>query len=210
MASAVKICNMALSHVGASARVSSISPPDGSVEAGHCETFYDVARTEMLEPGNFAFSLDRAFLAEVTNLSDNWAYAYTKPSDCLRPLRIVTAGAGITVFNQDEVELQVDDSDSAAFSVEGDTLFSNEPDAILVYVRDVTDTTKFTPSFVSAFSYLLSSYLAGPILKGTTGMKVGDGLRTRALQIASASATASANASSTTSAGTPSSIAARQ
>ena len=73
MASPVQICNMALSHIGSEARVSSISPPDGSVEAGHCATFYDVARTEMLEPGNWAFALKRAALAQVTNPRPVWA-----------------------------------------------------------------------------------------------------------------------------------------
>ena len=66
MASVVQISNMALSHIGSEARVASISPPDGSVEAGYCATFYDMARTELLEPGNWAFSLKRATLAQIT------------------------------------------------------------------------------------------------------------------------------------------------
>ena len=196
MASVVQICNMALSHIGSDARVSSISPPDGSVEAGHCATFYDQARTELLEPGVWAFSLKRASLASVSHLSTAWAYAYTLPSDCLRALRILTPALGVTVFTQDEVALATDDGASAPFEIEGTTLYSNEPDAVLVYVRDQTDTTKFTPSFVSTLSYLLASYLAGPIVKGNEGLKLGDGMRQRAMSLADVSATASANASS--------------
>lgn len=197
MASDVQICNMALSHIGSEARVSSISPPDGSVEAGHCATFYDVARTELLEPGNWAFSLKREALAQVTNPSTIWAYAYAKPSNCLRALRILRPSIAITVFTQDlVVEPHTDDRDSAPYDIEGQVILTNEPDAVLVYVQDVTDSTKFTASFTSTFSYLLSSYLAGPIIKGTDGMRIGDSMRQRAMALADVSATASANASS--------------
>ncbi len=203
MASVVNICNMALSHIGSDARVSSISPPDGSVEAGHCATFYDQARTEMLEPGTWAFTLARATLASITNPSSAWAYAYAKPSDCLRPLRVLTPSVGVTVFTQDAVTLATNDSDTANFEIEGSTLYSNEPDAVLLYVRDITDSTRFTASFVSALSYLLASYLAGPIIKGSEGMKIGDAMRQRAMSLADVSATASANASSTQTEFTP-------
>lgn len=210
MASVPQICNMALSHIGGRAQVSSISPPDGSVEAGLCATFYDTARAEMIEPGSWRFTLARATLALLgTNPSSVWAYAYAMPSNCLAPKRILRAGSTLTVFNQDAREYNPNDADSADFEVEGDVLYSNEPDAVLVYVRDVTDTTKFTPTFTSALSYLLASYLAGPILKGNEGSRVGDAMRERAMALADIAATASANASSTAHMFTPSSIQAR-
>lgn len=198
MASDVQICNMALSHIGSEARVSSISPPDGSVEAGHCATFYHLARTELLEPGSWAFSLKRASLAQVTNPSTVWAYAYAKPAGCLRALRVLRPSIAITVFTQDlALEPHTDDRDSAPFEIEGEVILCNEPDAVLVFVQDVTDSTKFPASFTSTFSYLLGSYLSGPIIKGNEGMRVGDAMRTRATSMADVSATASANASST-------------
>lgn len=210
MASDVQICNMALSHLGSEARVASISPPDGSVEAGHCATFYDITRTELLEPGNWAFSLKRAALAQVTNPSTVWAYAYAKPADCLRPLRILRPSIAITVFTQDlVVEPHTDDRDSAPYDIEGGVILTNEPDAVLVYVQDVTDSTKFTTSFTSTFSYLLASYLAGPIIKGTDGMRIGDSMRQRAMSIADVSATASANSSSAESLPQPTLLAVR-
>lgn len=210
MASVVQLCNMALSHIGSEARVSSISPPDGSVEAGHCAMFYDLARTELLEPGNWAFSLKRATLAEVTNPSMGWAYAYAKPSNCLRALRILRPSIAITVFTQDlAVAPHAADSGTAPFDIEGEVIFTNEPDAVLVYVQDVTDSTKFPASFTSALSYLLASYLAGPILKGNEGVRVGDAMRQRALALADVSATASANASSAESLPQPTLLAVR-
>lgn len=197
MASAVQICNMALSHIGSEARVSAISPPDGSVEAGHCVTFYDLARTELLEPGQWAFSLKRAALAQATNTSNTWAYAYVLPSDCLRALRVLQlTTTSLTVFNQDEyLAANIDDRNGAQFDTEGGVLYTNEPDAVLLYVRDVTDTTRFTPTFVAALGYNLAGYLAGPIIKGSEGVKIGDAMRQRAMRAAELAATASANAS---------------
>lgn len=210
MASDVQICNMALSHIGSEARVSSISPPDGSVEAGYCATFYDIARTEMLEPGNWAFALKRATLAQAVNPSSVWAYAYAKPADCLRPLRILRPSIAITVFTQDLVlEPHTDDRDSAPFDVEGQLILTNQPDSVLVYVQDVVDSTRFPASFTSALSYLLASYIAGPVVKGREGVNLGDGMRERALAIASASANASANASSADSLPQPTLLAVR-
>lgn len=196
MASVVQICNMALSHIGSDARVTSISPPDGSVEAGHCATFYDLARTEMLEPGAWAFSLKRVALAELSNTSEAWTYAYAKPSNCLRPLRILRPTLGVTVFNQDNITAHIDDRDSAQFDVEGDVVYTNEPDAVLVYVQDVTDSTKFPATFTTALSFNLAGFLAGPIIKGNEGARLGDAMRQRAMSAAELSAAASANASS--------------
>jgi hypothetical protein len=196
MASIIQICNMALSHIGAGPLISSIDPPDGSVEAGYCATFYDLARTELLEPGNWSFSLKRAELAELTNLSEAWTYAYALPSDCLRALRVLSPTIGVTVFTQDEVSLQPDDRYGAQFDIEAQILYSNQTEATLLYARDVTDTARFTPSFTSALSYLLASYLAGPIVKGNEGARLGDSLRQRAMAIADLSMAAAANASS--------------
>jgi hypothetical protein len=196
MASVVQICNMALSHIGSEARVSSISPPDGSVEAGHCATFYDLARTELLEPGNWAFSLKRAALAQLEPPTSGWAFAYVLPSDCLRALRILQPSIALTVFTQDlYAEAHSDDRASAQFDIEGATLFTNQPDAVLLYVADGIDTTKFPPSFTAALSYNLAHFLAGPIIKGNEGVKTGDAMRQRAMSASELAATASANAS---------------
>lgn len=212
MASVVQICNMALSHIGSHATVSSISPPDGSVEAGYCATFYDQARAEMIEPGNWRFALARASLALLgTNPSESWAYAYAMPSNCMNPKRVLRKGAGLTVFNQDVMAFSFDPNDDAGadFAIEGDVLYTNEPEAVLVYVRDVTDTARFTPSFVTALSYLLASYIAGPIVKGNEGLKFGDAMRERAMALADIAATSSAGASSTTAYRTPSIVGVR-
>lgn len=195
MASVVTICNMALSHLGSEALVTAISPPDGSVEAGWCATYYDQARTELLEASAWGFALTRATLGELTNESDLWEFCYAVPSDAIRCVRIISAGA--------------DDLTGVNFDREGDVLYTMEEDAVLVYVRDVTDTTKFPPSFVSALSFVLAGYLAGPIIKGTEGMKIGDAMRERARVLVAASAALTANGTQDSHETSPSIVAVR-
>lgn len=169
MASDVDICNLALAHLGDEANVSSINPPEGSAQAEHCKRFYPIARNALLEAHGWGFATRRKSLAEldVEDTDDEltqWGYAYAYPSDCVRPLVLLMPGA-------------TDDNDAQDFVVETledgtRVIYTNVEDAKLKYVRLVTDTTKYTPLFVSALARLLASYLAGPIVKGETGMKV--------------------------------------
>lgn len=97
--SEVTICNLALSHLGDTANVQSIAPPDGSVQAQLCARFYPVARNSLLEMANWGFATRRVKLAEVKNptLDSNgngpWKYAYALPSDVLNALAVVPAGS---------------------------------------------------------------------------------------------------------------------
>ena len=63
MASVVAICNTALSHIGDSANVTSIDPPDGSAQAGYCATFYPIALSAILEMASWGFATARSTLA---------------------------------------------------------------------------------------------------------------------------------------------------
>lgn len=197
MANPVEICNLALSHLGSSATVSAIAPPDGSVEAGYCARFYGMARQIALTAVTWQFALKRVALAEVTNTSTVWLYAYRKPSDCLKPLRVLKSGA-------------VDESYGADYEMEGQVIVTNEPEAVLKYAYDVTDTTQYTPEFVSVLSFMLASYLVGPIVKGVDGANAGAKFRERAMGEAALAGASDANRSHSSHGGqTPSAIAAR-
>lgn len=204
MASAVDICNTALSLIGADALVSSISPPDGSVEAGHCARFYPLARLAMIEMGNWSFPKTRAVLAEVDNVSTIWTYAYALPADAIDAKRILRPDSTTNSISMSDpfgslypqvpsYFIAIDESAGAPFELDGGVIRTNEPDATLIYSRDVTDTTKFSHSFVIALSYMLASYLAGPIIKGMPGIQIGKALRQEAMQLAAASSAGEAN-----------------
>src|SRR6185312_16246570 len=88
--SEVTICNLALAHLGDTATVASIKPPDASVQAQLCARFYPVARDALLEMAQWGFATRRVQPAQVTaptvtdadgNTKQTWLYAYAVPSD---------------------------------------------------------------------------------------------------------------------------------
>lgn len=165
MASAVDICNLGLAHLGDEAAVSAISPPDGSVQASHCARFYPIARDACLEAHSWGFATRRVAPANVASaVPSSWQYAYALPAECLKVLN---------VWGEDYSE----DDKGYDFVVEsnasqGTMVYTNAENATIRYIVRVTDTTKFTPMFVTALSYLLAAYLSGPIVKGREGMSV--------------------------------------
>ena len=198
MPSDVDLANGALSLIGADAVVSSIDPPDTSVEAGHCARFFAVARRSIIEKGSWSFTKTRRALSLLsTNPSTRWTFAYSLPSDCIRPLRVLTAGA-TTVFQLYNPNIGVlpNEEDCAPYELEGSTLLTNEENAELIYLRDVSDTSVFTPSFDEAFMMLLASYIAGPIIKGREGTTVAAEWRKMAFDSAASGAALDANSSS--------------
>lgn len=159
MASEVDICNLSLLHIGEDAVISSIRPPEGGPVAETCARMYQVARDICLEQHTWNFATRRQTLSEVTNDRSNWQYAYAKPSDCIRAVSILPQFA-TTEEEGDTVNYVIETLENGS-----EAIFTNEPDAHIKYIRRVTDTTKFTPLFVNAVSWLLASYLAGPITK---------------------------------------------
>lgn len=167
MPSPVEICRLALSHIADPARITSIDPPDGSLQAQHCATFYPIARDECLEAYDWPFAVRRAELAQslVAVPEANWQYTYIVPAGYLRAIKVVAPDAR-------------EDAPSADFKIEMDTteqdyvLLTNVPNAVLHYVYREEETGRYSPTFVSALSFLLAAYLAGPILKGKVGVTV--------------------------------------
>lgn len=166
MASVIDICNLALAHLGDKATVSAISPPDGTVQAEHCARFYPIARGVLLETHPWHFATRRTTLKEIstTELPGSWTYAYSLPNLCIKPQAVLLSESTDDTLTQD-YELETLSNGSSV-------IFTNVEDAVLKYTVSVTDTTKYPQLVVQAVARLLSSYLAGPIIKGKVGMGV--------------------------------------
>jgi hypothetical protein len=111
MASAVDICNAALSHIGDTANVTSIYPPDGSAQAGYCATFYKLAVAAILETHTWGFATVRSRTAPVwSNLAcgtwnpltatwtpgtgtgnpdSSWRFAYAYPANVVTMIAVL-------------------------------------------------------------------------------------------------------------------------
>lgn len=159
MASAVDICNLALSDMWQDVVITAISPPDGTIEAQHASVFYPIVRDKLLEMHAWRFATARASLStfSTNEAEDSWSYSYALPADCIKPRIVLLPEAASDVEAQKhEVETRSDGQI---------TLYTDVQNAVLVYTRAVTDTSKFTPMFVTTFGFLLAQYMAGPITK---------------------------------------------
>lgn len=162
MASDVDICNLALGSLGDEATVVSIDPPEGSAQADKCARFYPTAVSACLELHEWSFSITRTVgNGNVTPPPSAWQYAYAWPADAVRVWAVLPPGA--------------DDMQGQEFTVEtlaggAKVILTNQADAILRYTRLVTDTGRFSPLFVEALTCMLAAKLAGPVLRGKTGI----------------------------------------
>ena len=91
------------------------------------------------------------------------------PSDYLKALKVAIPGQSKDAKGQ-EFTVEIDPTT-------GDrVLFTNAENAILHYVFRQEQTGLYSPLFVTALSYLLASYLVGPIVKGRTAVTAKEGL----------------------------------
>lgn len=154
MATSVDICNLALGMLGDSARVTSISPADGSPNAAHCARWYPIALRKILEEHDWSFAIRRARGSSIDDLDASLyerKYAYLLPADCVRLLRVSDAGR-ISYPCEYDVELYKTNSDSRA-------VFTDAENAVLTYVSYCDAPSVFPSSFTQALVILLAAYL---------------------------------------------------
>jgi len=197
MASEVDICNLALGLIGDEANVSSIDPPDSTVQALQCSRFYALARNQLLERHSWGFATKRVALSlHATATTDVWKYQYAKPSDMLKPLAVLLGA-------------YTDDENRQDYIIEGDRILTNVENAVLKYTAVITDTTKYTPLFIEALAHLLASRIVGPIVKGSTGMKLASEMKKLAEKTFLEAAASDANNQNNQTAHVPSWLSAR-
>lgn len=169
MSSEVDIANLALGHLGDRATVASLDPPEGSAQAEHCAQFYPIARDAVLEMHAWRFATKRAVLADLSLTDEpptSWGFSYAAPADCLKVLQVYASE------NTRDDQGETFETESGEDGT--DLIFTNVEDAKIRYVARVTDTAKFSPLFVTTVSWYLASLLAGPVIKGSDGMTIGE------------------------------------
>lgn len=149
--STTQIANLALAHIGQS-RISSLS--EESAEARWANELYPHARDYVTEQPHIIWRHAKRTLTleQTTNdRDDDFQYAYSRPSDCYS-FRYLLPQYG-----------QFDPRNFIRFEVEGDVIYTDEATARGVYVRQITDVTKFVPSFTDAVSWYLAHLLVQPL-----------------------------------------------
>ncbi len=160
----IDVCNLALSHIGASAKITTLDGTDTSAEARHCVRFYLPTLRALLEIHSWDFATRRTELVEVTNTRDEYAYAYEAPREMAFGIAVLAPGSA-------------SDAPTLPFLKEIDpagrmVIYTDVDDAVVRYNRYVKNTRLQSESFKRAHSWLLASDLAGAIIKGVEGMKM--------------------------------------
>ena len=175
MPGVVDICNLALANLGDEATVSSIYPPEGSVQAEHCARFYPIAVKSILELHDWGFATHRTPLTlyedEENPRIGVWKYCYALPSDCLRIISVDPPGLrkqSAPEYAKGYYDYEIGINDDGL-----QCLYTNIENAVMKYVATTNIRDQFFPyNFLMAVAWKLSAMLAGPMIKGDTGAQM--------------------------------------
>ncbi|WGR61447.1 hypothetical protein E3U26_12390 [Paracoccus ferrooxidans] len=158
MQSAIAICNVALTTYLGSSTITAFE--ETSPEAVQCKLHYDRIRRSLLERWPWVFASRREKLVEET-LNDRagaWSYRYSRPGHmaAIRWVNDVTAA---------RMAMQMGQSPDTLRESTADSIYSDVPDAVIEYTRDVTDPTIFSAGFADALAAHLAAAIAMPITR---------------------------------------------
>jgi hypothetical protein len=161
MASEVDICNLALSHIGASATISSLT--EQSEEAFHCNLLYADDRDSVLRTHPWGFAKRHLALSDMGSPPGNWSYRYSYPNDAIYAREILqTDTAG------DPIKFEIALSDAYNSRV----ILTDQEDAVLVYTYKVTNTLAFDPLFINALTWKIAASVAMPLTRDHERLKM--------------------------------------
>lgn len=148
-ASPVAICSNALSQLGEAA-ITSLT--DGTVRSNQCNSHFGPARDQALERMRPNFAKTVVVLAQASPApSIKWDAEFPLPSDYITMVEVLPAGAGQAFTPVD-------------YEIIGQSLFTDQATIEIIYIKRVTDSTLWTPSFALALMYKLAALIA-PLLK---------------------------------------------
>lgn len=164
-ASKVSIWNEALDAIREST-VASID--EDSNQARKARAAYESVLAEMLEAHEWGFAGRRASLAAVTNTRDGeWAYAYAMPQGVGTPRRVIpnlsgTGGVGspVALCGMDYTRVPGLALGGASYIIEGSTIYTWIPDAILEYGVDDVAPAEMPALFRRALALAMAERLA--------------------------------------------------
>lgn len=156
MASVIEICNRALSNIGNSRSINSLT--EASKEAGQCSLHFDSCRDAALADFDWNFATKRLALADTNNPPPDWAYSYQYPTDCLRITEIMVPG-----IRNPTAAMRINYEVGSDTDGTGKLIYTDQPQAWLKYVARVTDVNMFDAIFIEALSWRLAAAINMPL-----------------------------------------------
>lgn len=163
--SETQICNLALSKLGPGGGYLTDLNSDDSEQAEALRRVYVAVRDEVLEAHPWRFAQARAALSAEADAPEwGYSYQYSLPSDCLKLLAI--EGLPLATSNSPTA---YSPTVSAAYAIEGMTLLTDYVAPLNIrYLKRVTATGLFSPTFVAALAARLADEVCETITKSTT------------------------------------------
>lgn len=150
MASVIEICNVALSRLGNSRSINSLT--EQSKEADVCSLHFEPARDAVLSDFDWNFARKRLALADTGSPPPDWQFAYRYPTDCMRIISIMLPG-----MRNPPARCRVDYEVGADAELSGKLIYTDQQDAWLMYVGLVTDPNMFDALFRDAMAWRMAS-----------------------------------------------------
>lgn len=151
------ICNMALAHVGVTARITDVDN-EKSNEAINCRLFYDHIVELLHETCEWPFALREVALVNLGLPVNQWAFRYKYPVDCKLAVRIQNPAARTPGTDQ-KIPFTVRNLTDAY----GKSILTDQASAILEYNTLITDPNLYNSSFVEALALGLGSHVGMPL-----------------------------------------------
>lgn len=161
----VSICNMALSRIGVSMKIASLS--DRTKEAIELNGVFDEVRDRVLTADNWPFARKLRSLQLTGDTPFLWKYRYEYPNDCLA-VRLLyppnPSGTSIESFrlalkeNPIRYEIGLDEDDAQ-------TICTDQDLAAIEYTARVINPRHYDARFTSAFAWALAAEIALPLAK---------------------------------------------
>ncbi len=161
--STTEICNLALRHLACGKEIGTLAT-DRSEEGAALRRFYSISLDKILRDFYWPFATKLAALGEVTSSEDDdhpteeWAYQYQVPSDCLRFRKIQSGIRNDTRASRIPYREAYGDS--------GTVIYTDQADAVGEYTVRVEDVLRFPPDFVMALSRLIAHHVAPSVTRG--------------------------------------------
>ena len=154
----LSVWNMALSFCGNSEEVQAVD--ENSPNANACRRFYETNLQDMLEDFPWPFlNVTIALAVVVEDPTDEWAFAYAYPSDCLTMGRI--QGVLRNETRQSRVPYVI-----GQYSTGVTVIYTDWANAIAEYTINGTDPTKFSAAFTRALALKLACDIAPRVTGG--------------------------------------------
>lgn len=139
------------------------NPSENTNEAKNCNKIYDKHRKSILSMANWGFAKVFRTLAQTANTPPTgWEYEYAYPSDCLRVIEIAK-----TAPTDPKIPFTSGHTYDSTTGQQKRVIWTNHPNAVLVFVRDVTNEGLFSPMFTQTLQHRMSVDLAKVMAKKT-------------------------------------------